>query len=155
LKGEPEGVGQLKITMEKFYRVTGSSTQHKGVTPDIEFPSSFSASEFGESSQPSALPWDMIASTKYSPTTDVNEQAVVKLKALYQDRLKTDADLKKLVADINYIKKAKEKKTISLQEDKRRKEIEDQKKKNLADLGDELTSAAEKEPEKHQQIRRV
>ena len=148
LKGEPEGVGQLKITMEKFYRVTGSSTQHKGVTPDIEFPSSFSASEFGESSQPSALPWDMIASTKYSPTTDVNEQAVVKLKALYQDRLKTDADLKKLVADINYIKKAKEKKTISLQEDKRRKEIEDQKKKNLADLGDELTSATEKEPEK-------
>ncbi len=147
LKGEPEGVGQLKITMEKFYRVTGSSTQHKGVTPDIELPSSFSASEFGESSQPSALPWDMIASTKYMPTSDVNEQTVARLKASYQDRLKTDADLKKLVSDINYIKKAKEKKTVSLQEEKRRKEIDEQKKKNIADLGDEI-SANEKEPEK-------
>ena len=147
LKGEPEGVGQLKITMEKFYRITGSSTQHKGVTPDIELPSSFSASEFGESSQPSALPWDMIASTKYSPTSDIKDNELTKLRALYQDRLKSDAELKKLVADINFIKKSKEKKTISLQEDKRRKEIDEQKKKNIAELGDDLANET-KEPEK-------
>jgi carboxyl-terminal processing protease len=147
LKGEPEGVGQLKITMEKFYRITGSSTQHKGVTPDIELPSSFSASEFGESSQPSALPWDMIASTKYVATPDVKENEILKLRSIYQERLKTDTELKKLVSDITYIKKAKEKKTISLQEDKRRKEIEEQKKKNIADLGDEVATET-KEPEK-------
>lgn len=143
LKNEPEGVGQLKITMEKFYRITGSSTQHKGVTPDIELPSSFSASEFGESSQPSALPWDMIAATKYTPSTDINEQNVGKLRTKYQDRLKTDADLKKLVVDIDAIKKLKEKKVISLQEEKRRKEIQDQKKKNLSETPEDETANIE------------
>jgi carboxyl-terminal processing protease len=137
LKGEPEGVGQLKITMEKFYRITGSSTQHKGVTPDIELPSSFSASEFGESSQPSALPWDMIASTKYTLSNNITEKEINFLRGKYQARLKTEGDLKKLLTEIENYKKAKEKKTISLQEDKRRKEIDEQKKKNTLDLGDE------------------
>lgn len=138
LKGEPEGVGQLKITMEKFYRVTGSSTQHKGVTPDIELPSTFSASEFGESSQPSALPWDMIAATKYTPSNNITQKEVEYLKGKSQGRLKTETDLKKLLSEIENYKKAKEKKSVSLQEDKRRKEIEDQKKKNIVDPADEL-----------------
>ena len=138
LKGEPEGVGQLKITMEKFYRITGSSTQHKGVTPDIELPSTFSASEFGESSQPSALPWDMIASTKYTPSNNVTEKEVAFLRGKYQGRLKTETDLKKLLTEIENYKKAKEKKSISLQEDKRRKEIDEQKKKNIVEPTDEL-----------------
>ena len=139
LKGEPEGVGQLKITMEKFYRVNGSSTQHKGVTPDIELPSTFSASEFGESSQPSALPWDMIASTKYTPSNNITQKEVEYLKGKSQGRLKTETDLKKLLTEIENYKKAKEKKTVSLQEDKRRKEIDEQKKKNTntLELGDE------------------
>ncbi|PWK29430.1 carboxyl-terminal processing protease [Arcicella aurantiaca] len=138
LKGEPEGVGQLKITMEKFYRITGSSTQHKGVTPDIELPSSFSASEFGESSQPSALPWDMIATTRYNPTNNITEKEVNFLRGKYHERLKTETDLKKLLAEIENYKKAKEKKSISLQEDKRRKEIEEQKKKNIITPADDL-----------------
>ncbi|MES2516458.1 MAG: carboxy terminal-processing peptidase [Bacteroidota bacterium] len=138
LKGEPEGVGQLKITMEKFYRITGSSTQHKGVTPDIELPSSFSASEFGESSQPSALPWDMIASTKYTATNNITEKEVNLLRGKYQERLKTESGLKKLLTEIENYKKAREKKTVSLQEEKRRKEIDEQKKKNLVDPADEL-----------------
>ena len=138
LKGEPEGVGQLKITMEKFYRITGSSTQHKGVTPDVELPSTFSASEFGESSQPSALPWDMIAATKYTPSNNITEKEVAFLKGKSQGRLKTETDLKKLLTEIENYKKAKEKKSVSLQEDKRRKEIDEQKKKNLVDPVDEL-----------------
>jgi carboxyl-terminal processing protease len=138
LKGEPEGVGQLKITMEKFYRITGSSTQHKGVTPDVELPSTFSASEFGESSQPSALPLDMIASTKYTPSNNITQKEVEYLKSKSQGRLKTETDLKKLLTEIENYKKAKEKKSVSLQEDKRRKEIDEQKKKNLVDPADEL-----------------
>ena len=134
LKNEPENVGQLKITMEKFYRITGSSTQHKGVTPDIELPSAFSAKEYGESSQPSALPWDMIPSSRFSVYPDMNEAIVNKLRGKYQERLKTDVDLKKMVLDLERWKKAKEKKTISLKEDKRRKEIDEQKKKNTVDV---------------------
>lgn len=138
LKGEPEGVGQLKITMEKFYRITGSSTQHKGVTPDVELPSTFSASEFGESSQPSALPWDMIASTKYTPSNNITQKEVEYLREKSKGRLTTETDLKKLLTEIENYKKAKEKKSVSLQEDKRRKEIDEQKKKNIIDPADEL-----------------
>lgn len=61
-------VGQLKVTLQKFYRVTGSSTQHKGVTPDIKLPSAFGAEQFGESSRPSALPWDEIRGTLFQKT---------------------------------------------------------------------------------------
>jgi carboxyl-terminal processing protease len=147
LKGEPENVGQLKITMEKFYRITGSSTQHKGVTPDIEFPSGFSAEEYGESSQPSALPWDMIASTKFTPYPDANEKVIASLKSNYQERLKTDADLKKLVKDFDEWKKNK-KIVVSLQEDKRRKEVADRKKKNEEDTAAASTGEDEtKDPE--------
>lgn len=145
LKGEPDNVGQLKITMEKFYRITGSSTQHKGVTPDIQLPSGFSAEEYGESSQPSALPWDMIATSKYTPSADVNEQIVSSLNKKYQEHLKSETDLKKLVADFDYWKKAKERKTISLKEDKRRKEIEEQKKRNSQDLAEELADVEKPE----------
>lgn len=53
-------LGQLKMTTGKFYRVTGSSTQHRGVVPDIKLPSPIELSEVGESSQKSALPWDEI-----------------------------------------------------------------------------------------------
>lgn len=130
LKGEPENVGQLKITMEKFYRITGSSTQHKGVTPDVELPSAFSAAEYGESSQPSALPWDMIASTKYSTYNDINDQILYKIRSKYQERIKTDLELKKLKEDFENWKRLKEKNSISLQEDKRKKEIDEQKKKS-------------------------
>jgi carboxyl-terminal processing protease len=144
LKGEPEGVGQLKITMEKFYRITGSSTQHKGVTPDVELPSTFSASEFGESSQPSALPWDMIASTKYTPSNNITQKEVDYLKGKSKGRLTTETDLKKLLTEIENYKKAKEKKSVSLQEDKRRKEIDEQKKKNIIDPADELAGGEAK-----------
>ncbi|MEN8194626.1 MAG: S41 family peptidase, partial [Bacteroidota bacterium] len=59
-----EDLGKLKITIAKFYRVTGSSTQKLGVIPDIEYPT-LPRDEFGEASQPSALKWDQIKSTNY------------------------------------------------------------------------------------------
>ncbi len=63
--GAPE-FGQINITMGKFYRITGSSTQHKGVDPDITFPTQYTAEKFGESSEPAALPWDQIQSASRS-----------------------------------------------------------------------------------------
>ncbi|OGU57359.1 MAG: tail-specific protease, partial [Ignavibacteria bacterium RBG_13_36_8] len=53
-------LGQLKLTIAKYYRVTGSSTQNMGVVPDILYPATVPHDEFGESSRPSALPWDKI-----------------------------------------------------------------------------------------------
>lgn len=56
---DKEPVGELKLTFQKFYRVAGSSTQHKGVIPDIKLPSALEVDQYGESSYPSALPWDV------------------------------------------------------------------------------------------------
>ncbi|MFM6948140.1 MAG: carboxy terminal-processing peptidase, partial [Aquirufa sp.] len=129
LNDEKDEVGQLKITLEKFYRINGSSTQHKGVSPDFALPSAFSAEEFGESSQPSALPWDMIPTTNYQITQSVTNDLLAKLQTAFQNRLKTNPELLKLKEDFNRWKKLKEQNSISLQLDKRKKELDEQKKK--------------------------
>ncbi len=91
--------GQLKLTLQKFYRVTGSSTQHKGVNPDINLPSAFSAEDFGESAEPSALPWDEVASTDFTATNDISSEIISKLKKIYEYRLKTDKGLQQFVKE--------------------------------------------------------
>lgn len=126
---ESEKVGQVKMTIAKFYRINGSSTQHKGVTPDIELPSAFSAEEYGESSQPSALPWDQIAPTRFEVTRNLDDKVVAKLRDRYEQRLKSDSDLKQLLADFAELKRAKEKTVVSLLESKRKKERDDAEKR--------------------------
>jgi carboxyl-terminal processing protease len=61
----PTQFGQLNLTVGKFYRINGSSTQHKGVTPDIELPSFILPSKYGEDTEPSAMPWDTIGKSDY------------------------------------------------------------------------------------------
>ncbi len=61
IKSNDEKYGQLKVTVAKFYRITGSSTQHRGVIPDISFPSIYNEMDFGEDKQIHALPWDEIS----------------------------------------------------------------------------------------------
>ncbi|MEY4954532.1 MAG: C-terminal processing peptidase [Bacteroidota bacterium] len=129
MANEKDPVGQLKITLEKFYRVNGSSTQHKGVSPDFALPSAFSAEEFGESSQPSALPWDMIPTTAYTPTNTILAPVLTHLQTAFQSRLKTKPDLIKLKQDFDRWKKIKEQNSISLNFEKRKKELDEQKKK--------------------------
>ncbi len=126
--GENEPAGSLKITLEKFYRINGSSTQHKGVSPDFALPSAFTAEEYGESAQKSALPWDMIATSNFQPINAVNSTIQSKLLSNFQVRLKTNNELLKLKADTEKFKKYKEKNLVSLQFDKRKKELEELKK---------------------------
>lgn len=122
---EGEKVGQLKLTLQKFYRVTGSSTQHLGVNPDINLPSAFEASEFGESANPSALPWDQIASTNYNLTNDVSSRLIAQLNNDYNYRLRTDADLKNLVEETVELKQNLERTEISLNENIRKQQMEE------------------------------
>ncbi len=132
-------LGQMNLTIAKFYRVTGSSTQLRGVTPDVELPSVFSAADFGESSQTHALPWDQITSSSFKAVNTVSEKLVAVLDKNYEKRLVSDADLKKLQQQITEAKKSRENTQISLQENKRRKERleSDKKSKLLADIDDE------------------
>ncbi|GAB4033097.1 carboxy terminal-processing peptidase [Spirosoma jeollabukense] len=132
LPKDPEKVGQLKMTIQKFYRINGSSTQHKGVTPDVQFPSAFSAEEYGESSQPSALPWDQIKSTRYEQSRAVDDKILARLRDRFDQRLKSDPELKQLAQDLADFKKAKENTVVSLQEAKRRKERDEAERKRAA-----------------------
>jgi carboxyl-terminal processing protease len=122
---DKEPVGDLKLTFQKFYRVTGSSTQNKGVTPDIKLPSALDPEQFGESSSPSALPWDEIKGTLFQKTPLVNEKVVANLTKTYNERLKTDPTLTKLVNETAELKKGFQETKISLNEAKRRKEVDE------------------------------
>lgn len=117
-------LGQVKLTIGKYYRITGGSTQNLGVIPDILFPSAFDAHEFGESSEPSALPWDQIKSSQYQMFGDL-KMNLSKLKSLHEDRIKTDPEFDFLLEDIQLYKDSKSKKIISLKETIRRQEKEE------------------------------
>lgn len=122
-------VGELKITFQKFYRVTGSSTQHKGVIPDIKLPTALSPEQFGEGSSPSALPWDEIKGTLYQKTPIINDKVISSLTKSYQDRLKTDAALQRFVTETEETTKSYKDTKVSLNEVTRKKEIEEAEKK--------------------------
>ncbi|MGC3946844.1 MAG: carboxy terminal-processing peptidase [Chryseolinea sp.] len=125
-------VGELKITFQKFYRVTGSSTQHKGVTPDINLPTALNPEQFGESSSQSALPWDEIKETLYQKTPMVNDRTLANLNKLYQQRLQDDAQLKRFASETAETKKSYQDTKISLNEASRKKEIEEAEKRKAA-----------------------
>ena len=80
--------GQLKITESKFYRVSGDSTQSRGIDPDIILPSTWDIETVGESSLPSHLPWDKIKPTRYRTFTE-DSIAIEKTIVAYEERLST------------------------------------------------------------------
>lgn len=129
---DKEPVGELKLTFQKFYRVAGSSTQHKGVVPDIKLPTALSDEQFGESSNPSALPWDVIKSTQFQKVLDVNGKVIADLNRSYQERVKYDRGLKKYIIETEELRESLSQTKISLNEAKRRQEMEEQKKKESA-----------------------
>ncbi|MDW7691504.1 carboxy terminal-processing peptidase [Flammeovirgaceae bacterium SG7u.111] len=125
LPEEKVELGQIKLTLAKYYRITGSSTQHLGVQPDIELPSAYPAEEYGESSQPNALPWDKIQATQFNEIGKINEKLIESLRETYRQRLKSDAGLIELIDTINELEKEKLNTRISLNETIRKKEIEE------------------------------
>ena len=122
--------GQINLTMAKFYRINGSSTQHKGVMPDIQFPMIFPPEKYGESSEPSALPWDTIAASKYVPVYDLT--AVKKqLSSKHDQRMKNSTEFKYLKEDIIQFAKRDAETSITLNEAKLKKERDEQESKNF------------------------
>ena len=128
-----EPVGELKLTFQKFYRVAGSSTQHKGVIPDVKLPSALGDEQFGESSNPSALPWDVIKSTNFQKNTNVNGKVIADLNKSYQERVKLDPSLKKYIIETEELKNNLTQTKVSLNEVKRKQEMEEEKKREAAE----------------------
>jgi carboxyl-terminal processing protease len=118
LAGNP---GALKITIRKFYRVSGSSTQLKGVTPDIVLPSVNNHLDVGESSLDNPLPWDTIAAADYEKFNSVTPY-LEETKKRSDQRVATDRDFSFVREEIARYKKLQEEKSVSLNEAQRLKE---------------------------------
>ena len=115
--------GQVKITIAKYYRINGGSTQNLGVIPDISFPTMIDPKDYGESSEPSALPWDEIKSADFNKYSNLSE-FLPALKKNHLNRISTNKDFQYLLEDIELYKENKEKTFLSLNEDIRKKEKE-------------------------------
>ncbi|GHN02775.1 tail-specific protease [Cytophagales bacterium WSM2-2] len=141
-------VGELKYTFQKFYRVSGSSTQHKGVEPDIKLPTALDEHQFGESANLSALPWDVIKAASFEKYNDVNDKLIADLNRSYRDRTKHDSNLKNYINDTDELRQNLRKTRISLNEEKRKKEMEEaEKKKASAKLDTKLSANKEGLPQ--------
>ena len=113
--------GQLTVTIGKFYRVTGESTQLRGVAPDLTLPSAISAADVGESVLEHALPWDRIATVPFRALPP--EGSLVQTLATEQsDRSTHNADYQWLLANLTSLDSARQEKTLSLNLKKRQLE---------------------------------
>lgn len=127
---DDEGLGQLTLTIGKYYRVTGESTQHRGVDPDIALPSPIDATVVGESVRASALPWDTIRTTEFRAGEPL-DSTIDSLMTNYVARTRDDPDFRYLIEGIRDIEEAREVKLMSLNIDKRRAEREENMAKRL------------------------
>jgi carboxyl-terminal processing protease len=113
--------GQLTVTIGKFYRVTGESTQLRGVTPDLLLPSAVSTTDVGEGVLEHALPWDRIATVPFRALP--SEGSLVQTLATEQsDRATHNADYQWLLASLTSLDAARQEKTLSLNLKKRQAE---------------------------------
>ena len=115
--GSQSVFGQLNLTIAKFYRITGNSTQHKGVTPDIQFPSVIPLDKYGEDTEPSAMPFDVIAKSDYTKVGDFST-VLPQLKKLHDQRMESSPNYKYMLEDIADIKKHEAEKSVTLNEQK-------------------------------------
>jgi carboxyl-terminal processing protease len=118
-----KGYGQLTLTIGKYYRVTGESTQHRGVVPDIDLPSPIDASEIGESVRDSALPWDTIPTARFRAGEPL-DTTIASLTMQHSQRAKDDPNYRYLMQYIEDGHEARSRKSISLNIDARRAERE-------------------------------
>lgn len=115
--------GFLKLTIAKYYRINGSSTQNLGVVPDIAFPSAVDPEEYGESSRPSALKWDQIKTSEFKKYGDFTEM-IPQLLEKHQERILSEPEFNYLMEDINEYKEKKDRIEFSLNENVRKEERE-------------------------------
>ena len=111
--GRKPELGQLNVTIGKYYRITGESTQDRGVTPDIALPSLIDANEVGESTRDRALPWDHIEPASFHVEGDL-KSLTASLEKLHTDRTAGSADFKYLREDIAALDAMRSQKTLSL-----------------------------------------
>lgn len=82
-------IGHVRYTIQKFYRINGGSTQLKGVTPNIAYPSALEPGEYGEAEEKNALPWDKVPMAQYGTLNDITPELVASLEKKHLARIQT------------------------------------------------------------------
>ena len=119
--GPKAGFGQLTVTIGKYYRVTGDSTQRRGVEPDITLPSLLDTADIGESTRDTALPWDRINAARYTP--EPGELPVVSIiSRAHEERVAHNPDFLALQVEVDALAELRNQREVSLNLEKRRAE---------------------------------
>ncbi len=113
--------GELKMTIAQFFRINGGSTQLRGVTPDIAFPTGIDKKDFGESSYKNALEWSSITPANYKPAADA-KALLANLQSAHQARIAKDPEWQLQVAELNLAKQMRQGTDVSLNLEERRKQ---------------------------------
>ena len=119
--------GALKLTIQKFYRVAGGSTQLHGVASDIVLPSVTDLPEFGEGALKNCLPYDEVSPARYTKWSDTHSLFIDQLKRRSAERVQNDAEFRYVMEDMQRLHQKIKDNRISLNEDTRRKELQDDK----------------------------
>jgi len=119
--------GALKLTIQKFYRVAGGSTQLHGVASDIILPSLSDLPEFGEGALKNALPYDEVPKAKYTKWSDTHSLFIDQLRRRSEERVKNDPEFHYVMEDMDRLRHKIDENRISLNEDVRKKELADDK----------------------------
>ena len=119
--GQDPGYGQLTVTIGMYYRVTGDSTQNRGVQPDVSLPSAIDTEEVGESSREAALPWNRIRPAQFRREGSL-APVIAELQGLHEQRVGADPDYQHLLSEISALEDMRERKQVSLNLEKRRAE---------------------------------
>lgn len=106
-------LGAVTLTVQKYYRITGASTQYQGVVPDIILPDLYSYLEIGEKNQPYSLPWDTISALSFTPWKN-SFHDLTEIKARSRQRLNNSVRFGQIAANITRLKKQREKTVVTL-----------------------------------------
>lgn len=120
---QPIDHGQVKLTHAKFYRISGDSTQHRGVEPDISFPSLYTVEEIGESALEKALPWDQVRPVRHGrfPSLTPFMQQLIER---HEQRTQSDPDFVFMRKQVAHLAEQKDSSILSLNEKMLRAEQE-------------------------------
>jgi carboxyl-terminal processing protease len=121
--GDGSDYGRLKTTIAQFYRISGGSNQHKGVIPDIVFPTAETAKDYGERSLDHALPWDQVQPARFVPASAPID-SFAEVRRRHVERLKQDRLFQLLLEEVRFDYAAADRKSVSLNLDKRKLERE-------------------------------
>ncbi|MDT8448738.1 MAG: carboxy terminal-processing peptidase [Wenzhouxiangellaceae bacterium] len=131
---ESKKLGQIKLTMAKFFRINGGSTQERGVTPDIELPSWGDPTDYGESALDYAMPWSSIEQTEFDRLADLTP-LLPSARERHLARRKNNDELRELIEDFEHFRKLDDRVSVSLLESERRREHEESEARRAERLG--------------------